>query len=168
MSGNLTVPHEIYVSDGYIKSWDGEHIFGLKDRSDSDGDSFRQLVIMDTQKQSNVTTALRFMNVTNNSYANGDFTIFGEHNKPSGSYTGNGSSTTRTINIGGVGNLLCITGNGATAIVSYNGAILFTQSGTTITKIVGSEIKFEDGVLTIATSNTGLNKSGLVYNYRLL
>lgn len=96
------------------------------------------------------------------------YNIFGEHNKPYGSYTGNGSATTRTIDIGGIGELLCIRGNGATALVTDSGAVLFTQSGTTITKLVGSEIKFENGILTIATNNTGLNKSGLVYNYRLL
>lgn len=165
MSGNLTVPHEIYVSDGYIKSWDGEHIFGLKDRSDSDGDSFRQLVIMDTQKQSNVTTALRFMNVTNNSYANGDFTIFGEHNKPSGSYTGNGSSASRDIDTGGIGNVVSVWSENASVIINNSGA--FVSTGST-SFIQFSSCKVLDGVITLTTTNSALNENGVEYWYQVL
>ena len=81
MSGWLTVPNVINISDGYIKSWkNGELILGLKDRAGSD-DTFRALAIMDTGKHSNVATALRFLNVTNGSYAGGDFAVYGEHNK---------------------------------------------------------------------------------------
>lgn len=92
--------------------------------------------------------------------------IYGEHNKPSGSYTGNGSATTREINIGGIGGELLITNNyGDTAKVTKNGAII-NKAGT-LSAVASSKAKFVDGKLTLATTETALNENTRVYTYEV-
>ena len=108
--------------------------------------------------------------------ANGDLTwrdkkLFGEHNKPSGSYTGNGSSATRTIDIGGVGNILYITSPYGFGFVTADGGFFIQASYDTSSYVVSyssSYIKFVDGVLTINTSNSYVNSSSYAYTYRVL
>lgn len=94
------------------------------------------------------------------------YKIFGEHNKPSGSYTGNGSATTREINIGGIGGELLITTNyGDTAKVTKNGAII-NKAGT-LSAVASGKAKFVDGKLTLATTETALNENTRVYTYEV-
>lgn len=102
---------------------------------------------------------------------NKEYTIFGEHNKPSGSYTGNGSSATRTIDIGGVGNILYITSPYGFGFVTADGGFFIQASYDTSSYVVSyssSYIKFVDGVLTIKTSNSYVNSSSYAYTYRVL
>lgn len=84
--------------------------------------------------------------------------IFGEHNKPSGTYTGNGDATARTISTGGIGNELLIWNANGCAIVTRTGAI--TINGGTVKGVTYSEAHYLDGVLTLATTNNILNASG--------
>ena len=95
-------------------------------------------------------------------------------NKPSGSYTGNGSATERTINIGGVhgsGNdgLLYVynqdTGSGA--LVFSNGAVTF-RSDKGIQTLSAEHCYFYNGVLTLKTTDNFLNGSGAKHTYRFL
>ena len=99
------------------------------------------------------------------------YNIFGEHNKPSGSYTGNGSSTTRTINIGGVGNILYISSPYGFGFVTADGGFFVQASYDTTAYVVSyssSYIKFVDGVLTIESSSSYINSSSYTYTYRVL
>lgn len=99
---------------------------------------------------------------------NKNYNILGEHNKPSGTYTGNGSSTERTIDIGGIGNTLVITSDYGVAIVTKYGAIVKTASGNSVTGLAESAVKFADGVLTIKSSSSYVNGSGYTYSYQVL
>ena len=99
------------------------------------------------------------------------YNIYGEHNKPSGSYTGNGSSATRTIDIGGVGNILYITSPYGFGFVTADGGFFIQASYDTSSYVVSyssSYIKFVDGVLTIKTSNSYVNSSSYAYTYCVL
>lgn len=91
------------------------------------------------------------------------YTIFGEQNKPYGSYIGNGSATSRTINTGGVGNELMVWSANGCAIVTRIGAI--TLSGGTIKGLTYGEAHYMDGVLTLATTNNILNANGTATYY---
>lgn len=99
---------------------------------------------------------------------NSDYKLYGEHNKPTGSYTGNGSSTSRTIDVGGVGQLLLITGNKYFTLVTVNGCFTGLYTSTTASVIPGAECKFDGGILTIASTKTNINANGVTYYYRLL
>ena len=97
----------------------------------------------------------------------GQWDILHTLNKPSGSYTGNGSTATRTIEINGIGFALIITGPGSTAIVSNAGAFIFTYQGSTV--ILPSEnMNFNNGILTIATDNGWVNTNTYAYGYLVL
>ena len=95
--------------------------------------------------------------------------LYGRHNKPKGSYTGNGSATSRTIDTGALSDVLClINGSGYTFYVTACGAIGFAYNGTSAIILKQSEIKYADGVLTIASTHSGVNASGVSYWYEAL
>lgn len=90
-------------------------------------------------------------------------------NKPTFTYTGNGSDASRTINVGGIGELLYIEGDEFSVQVTKLGATVFVYgAGSVIASIPKAEMKFDSGVLTMATSNTWVNKSGVTYTGRVL
>lgn len=93
-------------------------------------------------------------------------TILHTGNKPSGSYTGNGSSVERTIEVGGLGDAIFIRSTNDFALVCYNGAIL--KVGTSVSGITQSEVKYENGVLTMRSTKSALNTSGVIYYYQVL
>lgn len=119
-------------------------------------------VILDT------TTNKAFVqNADTNAYLENKFK---ELNKPTGTYTGNGSDTSRKIDIGGTGNVLLITGFATTALVWENGAVVFTikmdEVGET-TYLSTDSIKFYNGFLHLETYGY-LNISGVSYTYQVL
>lgn len=83
-------------------------------------------------------------------------------NKPKGTYTGNGSTTSRTISSGGIGDVVMIFSTKGFAIICYWGIM------TTNTSISADSASFRNGVITIATDNELLNASGKEYKYQVL
>lgn len=105
-------------------------------------------------------------------------TVFSTHNKPSGSYLGNGSSTKRTINTGGLGNVLFIWANSNGDALSSNqqtkiyvlptGAVAFGNDNASDRGVNSAEMKYENGVLTIANNLNWFNQSGKTYYYQCI
>lgn len=95
-----------------------------------------------------------------------DYTIFGAHNKPSGSYTGNGDATERIINTGGIGSFVMIRSAGGIALVTSVGAIC--GNGSALTGLASGAVKFADGVLTIKSNDGKVNSDGRTYYYQVL
>lgn len=91
--------------------------------------------------------------------------VFSELNKPSGTYTGTGSSSPRTIHIGsGIGEVLFIDSDFGSAFVTGSGAF-----GFVLGEVKGNaNVTYSDGELYINTSNEMFNKSGTRYSYRLM
>ena len=86
------------------------------------------------------------------------YQILGTHNRPKGTYSGNGSKQ-RTITVGGSSELLAVFTNNAPDevwFVTSNGAM-------STTSLYDDATKFSNGTLTIATSE--LNASGTTYTY---
>lgn len=95
--------------------------------------------------------------------------VYGEHNKPSGTYSGNNGS--QTIDTSGVGDVILVqlTGSGGGfAIVTKSGAIGKLNSNNTFVGLADTEAKFIDGVLTLNSSNYAVNRSGYGYNWQVL
>lgn len=101
------------------------------------------------------------------------YNIFGEHNKPDGSYTGSTASE-RTVNIGGKGSILLISSDNGMVLVSNRGGIYKGSSDTTVYGFDSQVVRFYDGVLTINTDANGghnarlLNTEGYTYWYQVL
>ncbi len=111
---------------------------------------------------------IRYFKGTKEDKFKNSYSIFGEHNKPSGSYTGNGSATSRTINVGGIGKFVAIKNNSVIVIASSGGAVLFHLTSSSIIYYASSTINFSNGVLTIASSDTKINSTNGVYEYQVL
>lgn len=94
--------------------------------------------------------------------------VHGTHNKPSGQYTGNGSATSRTINVGGIGKCLLIIETNCIALVSSMGAVLFRIPNSTTYYYQSNQINFSNGILTIATDSASINYDGGTYYYQVL
>lgn len=88
-------------------------------------------------------------------------------NKPTGTYTGNGSATERRINVGGIGGVCVITGGGNTAYVSVYGAIIL--SGATVAALPYEKLNYgwDAGILKVAASEY-INDVGVDYTWRIL
>ena len=96
-----------------------------------------------------------------------DTEILHTGNKPSGSYTGNGSAVMDPINIGGIGNALLVSSYNTIAYVTKAGAIA-KDSANNIMGFDGLAVKFENGVLTIASADGAINYNGQTYYYQVL
>lgn len=98
--------------------------------------------------------------------------LYGDYNKPSGSYTGNGDATSRSIYIeGAVGSTLIIrsiahTGGTVAIVGGAMGAI--GKVNKTIIPFSLNEVSYSNGVLTIATDDEILNESGKTYYWEVL
>lgn len=102
--------------------------------------------------------------------------IFGDHNKPSGEYTGNGSATTRYINIDRMlsgCNAVLIRRSATTAstesfviAVKSNGG--FGRSGTTVKTFTNEQLGVGDKQLIITSADVALNANGVLYKYYAL
>ena len=84
-------------------------------------------------------------------------------NKPTGSYTGNGDATKRTINTGGVGNVAMIYRSGEMYIVTASGVLKVNSSGISF----GTTASFVGGTLKISSASE-MNVSGVTYTYQVL
>lgn len=92
--------------------------------------------------------------------------IFYEGNKPTGTYTGNGDATARTINTGGIGNMCLIYAGSFAVIATPSGA--FRLNGDAILGMFSANCKFVNGALTIADASAYVNTNGWTYNYQVL
>ena len=99
------------------------------------------------------------------------YSLYGDHNKPYGSYTGNGSNTSRTISIGGVGMVIFVTTTSYNLFVTNRGAFGFMNVNSTTPSIqtfFSDTIVFTNGNLIINGTDPYFNASGSHYEYRVL
>lgn len=106
---------------------------------------------------------IRYFKGTKEDKFKNSYSIFGEHNKPSGSYTGNGSATSRTITVGGIGNLLITYSANGSAFITRLGAIILSSG--TMKALTYSEAHYQDGILTLATTDSVINANSISVYY---
>lgn len=93
-------------------------------------------------------------------------TILHTGNKPTGSYTGNGSATARNISTGGIGDVCVI------YTLNYNSVCIVTKYGffghIGGSLKGGSTVTMSNGTITIASSENLVNANGVTYYYKVL
>ena len=99
--------------------------------------------------------------VFNNSVV--EYALLHTGNKPTGTYTGNGDATARTIATGGIGNAALIYRSGEMYIVTASGVLKVNSSGVSF----GTSASFVGGTLKISSANE-MNASGNNYTYQVL
>lgn len=140
-------------------------IFYLRNSLDSNN---RTALMLYNESLTDINRLLRLQKLTGGTAEY--FNVFGEHNKPQGSYTGNGSSTSRRIEVGG------LQGDcGVVIMHSSEGSVILTRaSGCAFTTSGFENISFSlghlesDGSIVIASTSQYLNKNGVTYYYRVL
>lgn len=163
--GTLSSP-DLYLGNGEGRLWGSNHTVSTQIwNTAGDSKAYRAMTIKDSEREPRIAHAYSVVDRING--ADTYYALFGQHNKPAGSYTGNGTATSRTINIGGIGEALVINGNNWTTFVGINGAVSIASDGT----VVGckkTELNFHNGVLTIASTSNALNYNGETYWYASL
>ena len=94
------------------------------------------------------------------------YSLFGEHNKPSGSYTGNGISDQRTIATGSIGHIFLLTNskNASVVLTTPSASFVFTSNGN-MEFIPNAQAKSYGGNINLATTSQYLNENGVSYVY---
>lgn len=95
------------------------------------------------------------------------YSILHTGNKPSGSYTGNGDATERTIAIGGIGGAVALwSGEWGYGVIYPVGGIMANMNGAKY--FGGAEVAYVNGMLTFKSTDNLLNASGITYYYQVL
>lgn len=93
-------------------------------------------------------------------------TLLHTGNKPSGTYTGNGDATVRTIATGGIGSVIAIWSARGIGIVMPGGA--FGKKGDSVVKYDYGVANAANGNLKMATTDSFFNENGVTYSYLVL
>lgn len=165
ISSRLT-PTEVKTKNSSVRNDGvGEVLLSITDRNN--GTHERYISVSDKTKKEYFADSLKYVEKSGDTYT--VKTLFGEHNKPSGSYTGNGSATTRTIDVGGVGGWLGVcSGSYIIGIITQNGAMFFNTTNSAVKCFPVAQAKYMSGVLTISSADDLLNKNGSTYHYQVL
>lgn len=159
---NSFVASNAFFGNGYSRiygtSWAA--FLGHQD-APKDINNGRALMIQ-SQIKADLHKSAKLVDTSNGTTKN--YVIFGEHNKPSGSYIGSGSSQ-RQINIGdSVGNVLYVDSDFGDSLVCEGGALILVQGGIR----VDNNAIYSDGILYLNTSDEALNAKNATYFYSLL
>ena len=94
------------------------------------------------------------------------YQVYGAHNKPWGTYTGNGVTSVRQVTTGGNGFACIVRSSSGTCIVMGSGVM--RAAGGTFTWLPSGQSYFKNGILYIASTDAALNASGTTYTYEVL
>lgn len=162
-AGNMA-SHVLPLTGGTVYN-DSYNIFGIRNTS-VNGDS--------CTRYENGSGILGFLGVDSlgkpflkNGAQTANYELLHTGNKPTGTYTGNGDATERTIATGGIGNCIKIELHNGVAFIGARCGFAIVSDGS-VAFLTASEAKFENGILTLTTSSGTVNYSGSVYSYQVL
>lgn len=164
--GGTLIGAELFFNNGLGRIASGSTAIQIETRNDvGDTNNRRFISLNNPSGKSEFGDSLILSQIVNGTQRS--VKLYGEHNKPSGSYTGNGDATSRTINTGGLGHALIVySTSGFNCLVTYYGAWCFN---TTSQIALGyTNVHFRNGDLTLMTTETALNRNGTTYFYQVL
>ena len=162
MSGN-----NIYMANGYSRFYGSNLETAMMSFDVAEDHTNRRSLELFNSYKPEIAEALLLCDRVNN--VSTFYRLYGEHNKPSGSYYGDNTTNTRTINIGGVGDILVVTYEAHISFVHSKGAVCFYTDGRTdIQTYSASIVSFANGIFTTKTNSGFFNGGGCQYKWRLL
>lgn len=152
-------------SDGAITLWNYDN--------KNDGSNRRGLALGNATR-TGLHDAIRLRTLVNGTSTN--YMLFGEHNKPLGTYVGNGSTTERRINTGGRGRVVMITapsqgGVSYSTIITANGGVSWNNQNTTSATVKGfggGAVYWSYDSIYLHSNAPELNANGVTYTYQVL
>ena len=175
----LRITGILQIAGGYVGLYGDDNTANLVAKSDTVNDYKRSIQIMNENYEDEIGKSLIFIDKKSSGSKN--YLLFGEHNKPTGSYVGSNTirtTTTNPIYTGGVGKVLLIwCSNYVTIITPTGGFTMGTQDTGKDGAYFHDEVKYVNGYLimnkvyneTAAPHRLGgINESGTTYYYQCL
>lgn len=167
-AGGTMTAQDVYFHSGGGRVFWGDKSMQLETLNEPKNHDNKRLIWLKNSNSIRLRDCLLLVDRVNGTESQYD--IFGSHNKPAGSYIGNGKLDARTIDTGGLGELCIIQSSTHTVLLGKNGGMYVKRSSTTGGN--ANTINWLDGYFTAAkiemeTTNEALNKSGETYYYRV-
>ena len=166
LDGSVAMTGALFLKNRQSRLYGNDQLMSMESWNSTGSSNRRYLSVYNAEAIPNLKDALEFTDVVNGEF--NYYKVFGQHNKPTGYYYGNGSATTRTIDIGGTGTILWIkSAKYLTFVWNFGG---FTLDGTngSVKFHPSSQLDFENGTLTIATTHSAVNDTTNVHYYGYL
>ena len=171
LTGGTLTANEFYTGGGTGRWWGGAYTTSMQKLNVSgDSTNLRGFQVNDSNSVADKKYAYVLLDRVNGDHK--EYQIFGQHNKPSGSYTGNGSATERVIDLGALiatARLVYIYNGtqGTNALMGGASTLCWAGSSVKALPISNGEIT-NDGKLILKTTDDYLNKSGNTYFWYVL
>ena len=163
IEGGTLTGKTVYLDNGNARVTSGQDYVQM-DVYDTPKDDNNRRKLVVNGNATDLSSAVVLTSVVNGEKQN--YTMFGKHNKPMGSYIGDGKVNERKIQTGGIGMILLISSKRGFIFVHPYGA--FCKGSTTAYTYDQDELSFSDGVLTLKTNVLGANETDTVYNWQVL
>lgn len=135
---------------------DGKSFF-MESRNVADDDKNHRRLLVSGDSDLDLKDSLRLVN-TSNGFPDW-YTVYGSHNKTSGSYTGNNSATSRTIETNGIATMVVISSDTGIALVTSRGAICMNRLTADISGLRSYECRVEQNKIIIASASEFVNSN---------
>lgn len=164
----------VYMNGGYGRVYaNSSGTSGLRSaNTQNDVQNYRELRVYASTAEADLKNAAEVMDMVGGSAKY--YKIYGEHNKPSGSYVGNGSETERVINTGGLASnakmlYIYCGASGTSALVTGAGILCWKDAGGgTVECLPLSHGEFStDGTCKIRSTSHYLNENTRKYYWRV-
>lgn len=169
IDGSVAMSGALLFANGFAKLAANNTLAGINSYVDADNptNAYRSILIHSGSDRTPLKNAIHLADKPEDGGVT-YYSIFGEHNKPSGSYTGNGSATGRTITTNAIGDAILVwrADTHVMTLVSPKGAIVGQTSG--VKYIASTYVYVNSYNLVMATTDTALNESGKTYYYKVL
>lgn len=165
--GGTFTGHSIFLKNGYARVGGGDGYAQIDAFNSIETQANRRkLTLNSSMAAPNLKEAITLTDTINNTGYG--YNIFGEHNKPTGTY---GGGEAKQINVGGIGRVLLITSDHRDiAFVDSTGARSLSIAGGSWVNKGAMDLNFTNGVLTLSKDDyaSGLNVGGYTYYYQVL
>lgn len=160
--GSVAMSGDLYLAGGHAKVASNVHQVLMYVDNAKDTTNRRLLTVVNSAASS-LKESLKLQEKINGKDT--EYFVHGTHNKPRGSYTGNGSATERVIKTGGIGNSVIIyCSNGSVVELGVYGGWAKLPSGT-LTAITRSNAYYSSGEIHLTTTLECLNENGETFIY---
>lgn len=167
-SGGTLSGENLYIGGGHGRFGGSSAELALQAwNTKLDPSNLRGILIRNSSRTSHVADSLIYRDRIDN--VDKDYRLYGEHNKPSGSYTGNGDAAYREILTSGIGGFAVIysSDNNETILATPVGAFYASLSETDVKYIPTINFKPSYGAIGISHATYG-NRNGVEYKYKVL
>lgn len=135
---------------------DGKSFF-MEARNVADDENNARRLIVSGDSNVDVKNSLNFADTSDG--VKKWYTVYGSHNKTSGSYTGNNDATNRTIETNGIATMVVISSDTGIALVTSRGAICMNRLTAEISGLKSYECRVENNQIIIACASEFVNSN---------